>query len=671
VTSTGIDEDQTRNLAEALKIPMEEVSLRSGTASFVDTVNYLAVPTITIHDPEIAAGLRRNTKNHFPEIPIEVKAIDYEALSKLRAPDPDKAVQTTSDALRAAGLTPDHATPIVGHTVFKTVSTHHKKGVPASTNTNLDTHVSYRFTLDGYLLVGPGAQVQVSYGPGEKVTRLIHSSRTLKKGPSVTIISSDAIRSRFSRLLPDNAEVKVRLVYWAPSLRPGLYSSHWSPNTIIPWYAVSITRYVADPRTKVIQPRKSRVHLVPATDDFRFIPSVTLTATTPEESLVEARAVATGGTPPYTYLWGGSNPDASSTRGDFVRYTPLVRDFRSTLRAQSFEKLENVSVTVVDANGISVQAGRSVQVTAHPAPGSHSSVTYGCESPNDPGPSPVDGSYTPYRIAWQQNMGAPGLGGGSERFCWLGDNSWPGDYIEPVPPGSLPASPWIYGDADYSNWGINTTNIMMYNGDGAPSSFAEMYPGAIVDAYNTQGGASVSAPGSTGDVSIGTQSYTVNYVGSWGAPSPNASLQWLVTYACQMLAGENSDLTPWQRWGPAFNGLHSFLGFTTDATDAGGVDLMTDFPVYILGYTPVNPLVGRMLPQTIVQGWINAVNANNMGTPAAMGPIHDIFFGKFFLGISNYSDYYWGKGTVGFNIAQSEINGWWFIQGTSAVQEFP
>jgi hypothetical protein len=51
------------------------------------------------------------------------------------------------------------------------------------------------------------------------------------------------------------------------------------------------------------------VHLVPATDDPRFVPSVALTAAAPERSRVEARAFATGGTPPYTYLWAGSNPE--------------------------------------------------------------------------------------------------------------------------------------------------------------------------------------------------------------------------------------------------------------------------------------------------------------------------------------------------------------------------
>jgi hypothetical protein len=301
-----------------------------------------------------------------------------------------------------------------------------------STKTNLDAHVSYRFTVDGHLLVGPGVQVQVSYSPKGLVTRLLHSTPTLKRGPAVRIIAADVVRSQFARLLPEDAEVTLRPVYWAPPLRPGIYSSSkWSPSVVIPWYAVTVKRRSIDPATRTARTRASRVHMIPATGDFRFVPTVKLTAAATDRSQVEAHASATGGTPPYTYLWAGSNPEASSSRRDSVSYVPLARDFRSVLPAQSFERTDNLSVTVVDANGVRAHAGQSVQVSAHPAPRSHNSVTYGCESPNDPGPSPTDGYYAPERIAWQQAMGAAGQGGGSQRFCWLAYMSWPGDYIEP------------------------------------------------------------------------------------------------------------------------------------------------------------------------------------------------------------------------------------------------
>ena len=101
------------------------------------------------------------------------------------------------------------------------------------------------------------------------------------------------------------------------------------------------------------------------------------------------------------------------------------------------------------------------------------------------------------------------LGGGSERFCWMGDDSWPGDYIEPSPAGGLEPNPWINGDADYQNWGINTANIVFYIGDSNPYGFVEMFPGAPPSAYNTSAGATLFAPDNTTTVAIGSQSYNV------------------------------------------------------------------------------------------------------------------------------------------------------------------
>jgi hypothetical protein len=659
-------------LAGRLHLPAEKLVQRNGMISFIDTVNHLAVPTVAVTDAAILDAHRKATKNYYPQLAIEVKGIDYAALSKVSALDSDKALKLASDAFESAGLTPQLATPVVGHTVFKTVSSG-ATGAPVSTSTNLDTQVSYRFTLKGVPLVGPGAKVQVSYDANGNVIRLIHATRTLKEGPAVKIISADEMRARLVKSLPKNTDVKLRLVYWAPPLTLDVNSSAaWNPKAIIPWYAVTTTTHSVATGTTPAHSITARVRLIPATEDPRYVPTVTLTASARERSLVEAHVAVTGGTPPYTYLWAGSNPDASTNTSDSIRYIPVVRDYRAILRTQSLERNEHVVVSVIDANGVLIQAEQSVPVLAQPAAGSRGdrgSVTYGCESPNDPGPSVTDGSYAPERIAWQQAMGASGAGGGTQNFCWLADSSWPGDYIEPVPPGSLPSSPWINGDADFSNWGINTANIMLYNGDGSPNWIAEMYPGANVNDYNSSNGGGLNSPGDpSGTVLIGSASYAVNYNGSWGAPAANDQLQWLVMYACQVLEADSAAPTPWLRWGPAFNGLHSMVGFETEASDAG-VGFMGDFPHNILG-------VGTS-PQTIVQGWLNAAIADDMGTPAAMGPIENVTIHRPFgwppivIGISDYGDYYWGKGSVGPTIPKSAINGWWYIQGTDSLQEYP
>ena len=649
VVTTGIQESQAHQLAEALRIPVKRLRWLDGEASFVDRDKYLAVPSVRIEDPDIVTRFTNATTNHHPDIPIAVTGIDYAALER-HAPFADHlALKAAAAALESARLTPASARPMVGHTEFITVAIDADGAEREQRRTLLDTHVSYRFAVDGHPLVGPGAQIQISFAAEGEVTRLIHATRVLEPGPSVAIIDADEIRRRVSCSLADDVAVDVRLVYLAPGLRNALNgASYWRPSDIIPWYAVSTTRMATHP-DRGEHPLKSRTRLIPATDDTRFAPSVTVAASAGEGSRVTARATVSGGTPPYSFLWGGSNPDTFAERGAAVSYEPLTRDLREMLPAQSLRRTERVSVTVVDANGVSAEANTSLPVTARPAPDTHNSVTYGCESPNDPG------AWTGDRVAWQNAMST--YGGGSERFCWLADSSWPGDYIEPAKPGTLGAHPWITGDADYKNWGINTANIVFYIGDANPYAFSEMYPGATPAQYNTSAGGTVLAPNSSVTVEIGSQNYDVPYAGSWGQPYPNDRLQWLPMYACNLLENDKSASSPWLSWGQAFNGLHSVLAFDTEAADSN--PFVSDF---VLGFLGFQILFITFEPQTIVQSWLSATRATDIGTAAAMGPMTNVDVGVT-LGVCNYGDYYWGKGPVGPTIPRNMIHGWWYIQG--------
>ena len=94
-----------------------------------------------------------------------------------------------------------------------------------------------------------------------------------------------------------------------------------------------------------------------------------------------------------------------------------------------------------------------------------------------------------------------------------------------------------------------------------------------------------------------------------------------------------------------------------------GYNFMLHFPANILGATSS--------PQTLVQGWVSSIFTNQVGMLAAMGPIMNVRLPFGIFGISDYGDYYRGKGSVGPSISAAETHGWWFIQGTDAVQEFP
>jgi hypothetical protein len=145
----------------------------------------------------------------------------------------------------------------------------------------------------------------------------------------------------------------------------------------------------------------------------------------------------------------------------------------------------------------------------------------------------------------------------------------------------------------------------------------------------------------------------VRYEGSWGPFGPNDRLYWLAGVLCHCLDPlDPSDpepvegLNPWERWGPAFDGLHILTGFVGDFVDDQSGDFPEKFAENILG-TNGSPA------QTIVEAWFNACISAGQGVGAAMGPINAD-------GVCDMGDYYFGKGTQGKTIRRQDITGWWY-----------
>ena len=652
VAKTGATPSEAAILASHLGISPERIRSKDGVVSFVDPTRYLSVPSATTTNSPLLEKAIAATRNKDKSRKITPTVLDAATIPDLHVPAEEAAIAKTAAALGVAGLTPQFAAAVAGHHEMSLYSKNGERNFVHSVP--IDTEVTYRFTdPNGYPIYGPGAQAQVAYGADSRVTRLFYAARRLKVATTVAVLPQAQANAQIARLLPPNSAITSRLVYYAPPL------SHAAVAQLIPWYAYYGTTMVTNPQTGVATPVKSKIGFIPATRDPRFVPAAKLEVSGGPD--VAASVSVAGGRPPYHYLWSGSESATNSTLAS-IRYTPRFRTARSLVTSPFFrvQRDEVVSVTVLDANGVSILSSQTVPVQAvplfPPVGRDVSKPTYGSENPGDPL------HWQPARIAWNQEMGTPG-DGATLSFNWLGADAWPGDFIRPTPAGTLVATPWVNGDADYANWGVDTADIVLDNADGWTDGTVLMQPGAPASDYAT---ASISTPVSAQTVNVNGNgfgvpaSFAVNYNGSWGPVGPNDTLEWLLLDDCDMLVDlDGSNLNVAQRWGPAFGGLHVLTGFASlgygDGPFEGGV---------------ADDVLGINTPaQTVVQSWFNSAAATGAGTAAAMGPAIEILPGIF---ICDLNDYFWGKGSVGPTIVPSDypagVVAYWYVTSTSPVQ---
>ncbi|HTS38111.1 MAG TPA: DUF6345 domain-containing protein [Candidatus Solibacter sp.] len=633
-----------------------------GTVEFVDAARYLTLPTETatetVTKSEHLHRAIEATQNKDATRRITPTLLNVRSVERLHVVEEKYALSNAAEAFERAGLTPQFGKAFVGHHELSLYSKDGEKKLMRD-SAALDTEVMYRFTdPNGYPIFGPGAQAQISYDATEHVSRVYYAARKLEADGTVEIIPQGEAEEQIARLLPPKSKIQSRLIYYAPSIADGSETSRVA--ALIPWYAYYGTRQVTNPQTGAATEVKTKIGFIPATRDRRFVPTVKLEASGRSE--VHASVSVEGGRPPYRFIWGGANPAIGEGHDSSVRYTPRFRAERSLLTNPNFrvEREERISVTVIDANGVAVSAIHTLPVEASPffpegEPGrNQKNPTYGSENPGTPT------HWVPAQVAWNKEMGTPG-GGATLSFNWGGDSAWPGDFIRPTPAGKLVATPWVYGDADFANWGVDTADIVLDNADGWPDGTVLMYPGAAGTDYNTSNGGSISSPVSSPDVQIGSQSYTVGYNGSWGPVGSNDTLEWLLLDDCDMLdALDGAKLNVAQRWGPAFGGLHVLTGFASEGYGDGAFE--GGVADRVLG-------VNGQTAQTIVQSWFNSASATSAGTAAAMGPAIEIMPGLF---ICDYGDYFWGKGPVGPTIVPSSypasMLAYWYVTSTTALQ---
>jgi hypothetical protein len=541
-------------LSNLLKLSKDRISVRNGVVSFVDTGRYLTIPSHPLGDTAVLRILKSRSAREIQDAPIQYDAIDFEGLSRLPVPDTAPIPTLARQVFIHAGLDLDSATAELGHNHLS-VSYTEANGTLISLEKELDTWVKYEFhDPNGIPFTGPGAHVQITFDSQGRISQLHYAWRKVKPGPMVRVISESEARKRIAKHLPKGAIINLKLEYWCPSFEDS--SAAGGQITIIPWYSftsVSEEKNSAGHPVRVV----SREQLIPATDDISQVPSVILKVTVMGNGSIHAYAKPSGGHRPYTFVWGGSNPAIRATSDSTIDYVPVVRAvFPNGTQLdpnKPIKTYEAVSVLVIGSNGANKiwPAINSVEVMAHPvwtgpspegtghSTGGPILPSYGCESPAEPT------KFIMERRGWQQGMA--NAGGGKETFCWLGDNSWPGDYIRPSPARSMSDSPWVYGDADYTNGGVNTANLVFINGDGSADNFTAMYPNASTSDYSYT---NLFVPGNgSGTVELPYYCYyPVNYEGSWGPIGANDHLYWLAGLLCNCLDSTDGAQTTAQRY---------------------------------------------------------------------------------------------------------------------------
>lgn len=198
-------------------------------------------------------------------------------------------------------------------------------------------------------------------------------------------------------------------------------------------------------------------------------------------------------------------------------------------------------------------------------------------------------------------------------FSWTDQNAWEQDWKDPSKGG------------DDSNW-TDHVDMAYWQGHGSPTGF------------------SFSGCSSNDDT------FLANTDARWG----NGDAEWMSLFTCLILAEESGGKRWWQRWGPAFDGLHQINSFHTvsyHSASHGGT-----YANYLLR----SPFLWWNKPMPVRTAWAQASIDDQPSSVvwASMGAIGP-------GGAVDLNDYFWGKGAVGADIPASSITGYWYISGTS------
>ncbi|MCG7912879.1 MAG: DUF6345 domain-containing protein [Candidatus Thiodiazotropha weberae] len=527
-----------------------------------------------------------------------IEQIDFDALSMIQPVEEDLVLHQLEGSLDEIGLLPQVYKPILRHTQFEAVDIDGNN----LAHQMIDTKVDLQLYAGDIPLIGPGAKISTTVGSEGTTTQLHFANRSLEQGELVPVIDHTAAKLQCREKLlngeQSKAFEKLNITTQLVYFAPSLEMT--SVKTIQPHYDCGGTAVVEGEIVNLLH------QLIPAIDSSEYVPEVTLDSWF-EGKTVNAKVDINGGMPPYQIDWNATRAQLQDRSGSTISFYPQQRDGISE---------ERVSVTVTDANGIQrivtakLPVGRVSQHNESAIGRFFSNAVTAMLERLIPAVEAIGGitdygtenavtnEFGDLEQGFIDRMQSAGV---TERFSWSGTLAWEQDFKA----------------SQDSNW-IDNTDMTFYVGHG--------YGGGFTFEDSTHDDGTLDHNDATGD---------------WG----DKDLEWLALLSCQVLKDEWSGMSRFDRWKQEFDGLHLLLGFHTNAYAWNSFS----------GEFADNML--KSSPMTVKTAWFEATDTNQ---PSGVVPVVMGVLGN--NGTSNMNDYFWGKGSVGPDIRDGDIIGYWSIK---------
>ncbi len=338
VTHDGISSQAAVALGQQLQIPANQLIYQNGQALYFDPAVHRQLPMLSIVDEDLINALTADSENA-SDSPLTFEGLNFAAIQTMPIFDSQAALDRTAAAFAGAGLTPD-GEPQIMHTYFEAFDLLDQAVV---TETPIDTHVRYKFMLNGVPLVGPGAHVAVAYDASGNVTQLHYALRELTAGAEYpTITREQAIQEYLQSFPGQNVSTDAYLVYYAPAF-DGFVTAH----TILPYWDCGGTIVNEGQEVQLLRRR------VPAIRDAALIPAISLGVYEEGGTIYVSSDVSAGN-------WG---QEWSSNAADLSGYS----DFSAfTILPQVTSAISRISVQLQVRNNNGVVAQRTSWISLHP-----------------------------------------------------------------------------------------------------------------------------------------------------------------------------------------------------------------------------------------------------------------------------------------------------------------